>query len=282
MGSEVSTQKSEAERHRRGFWGLFRPDYFVDSIYDINGDWLAARGITALIIDVDNTIMARTADRPNKKLRDWISELRQSRIKLLVVSNNWSGRVKKIARELDLALLAPAAKPLTPAFKAALAKLGAAPATAAIVGDQVFTDVLGGNRAGISTILVPPVSRVDLVHTKVLRFAEKYLLSRLDGRVLVDGKWNRGVMTEYLIQIEGLVQGVGYRAFAQQKALRLGLGGYARNLSGGGVEVVAQGERSVLDSLVADLKEGPRLAEVASVSVTERPLTVEHRSFEVR
>lgn len=176
---------------KKGFLANLRPDYFVDSIYDIDGRWLADKNIKAVIIDVDNTIMARGERLPDGKLRLWISGLRAAGIKLLIVSNNWTDRVKQIAGHLDLPLLAPAAKPLGPAYKIAIGRLGAATAATAIIGDQLFTDVLGGNRVGIKTVLVAPISEVDLVHTKALRVFERFLLKRLSGRLLVEGHWQK-------------------------------------------------------------------------------------------
>ena len=89
-------------------------------------------------------------------------------------------------------------------------------------------------------------------------------------------------MTEYLIRIEGQVQGVGYRDFAQRAAAGLGLAGYAVNLPGGGVEVLAQGDKSALEILVERLREGPRLAAVDDVQVRERVPAAQLTSFEVR
>lgn len=178
---------------KTGLLANFKPDYFADSIYDIDGHWLADKNIKAVIIDVDNTIMARGERLPDGKLRLWVGGLRAGGIKLLVVSNNWTDRVKQIARHLDLPLLAPAAKPLGAAYKIAIDRLGAPAAATAIIGDQLFTDVLGGNRVGIKTILVAPISEVDLAHTRALRVLERFLLKRLSGRLLVAGHWQKAV-----------------------------------------------------------------------------------------
>lgn len=174
---------------KKGFLANFKPDYFADSIYDIDGQWLASNDIHAVILDVDNTIMARGERLPDDKLRLWVSDLRDFGIKLLVVSNNWTDRVKQIAGHLELPLLAPAAKPFGPAYKIAIERLGFPAAETAIIGDQLFTDVLGGNRVGIRTVLVAPISEVDLIHTKGLRIVERILLKRLSGQRLVEGRW---------------------------------------------------------------------------------------------
>ncbi len=171
------------------FWDNFKPDFFADSVYDIDNSWLAARKIGAVIVDVDNTIMARGARAPDNELRDWVAGIKDSGIKLLAVSNNWTDRVKQIAVHLDVPLLAPAAKPLGPAFKNAIAKMSVEAQETVIIGDQLFTDILGGNRAGLWTVLVAPISDVDLIHTKILRIFERVLLKKLSGRSLVNGSW---------------------------------------------------------------------------------------------
>jgi HAD superfamily phosphatase (TIGR01668 family) len=172
-----------------GFWHYLRPDYFADSIYDIDADWLRAKGLEGLIIDVDNTIMARDATIPGPELRAWVNSLRKAGILLLAVSNNWSNRVKNIAEELALDLIAPAAKPLGPAFVRALDQLDLQAQQTAIVGDQLFTDVLGGNRAGLVSIIVAPLGEVDLIHTKVLRVFERIFFRWLSRRILRKGRW---------------------------------------------------------------------------------------------
>lgn len=89
-------------------------------------------------------------------------------------------------------------------------------------------------------------------------------------------------MEEYLIMVEGQVQGVGFRAFAQREAAELGLTGFARNAPDGRVEVLVQGEKDALDIFVDRLRAGPRLATVRNVEITERAPGAQHGSFEVK
>ena len=89
-------------------------------------------------------------------------------------------------------------------------------------------------------------------------------------------------MKEYLITVEGAVQGVGYRVFVQHQAADLGVVGYVENRAGGGVRVVAQGRERILEVLLDRLREGPRLAKVKNVVFHERPVTFDYDTFEVR
>jgi acylphosphatase len=87
---------------------------------------------------------------------------------------------------------------------------------------------------------------------------------------------------EYLIKITGTVQGVGYRVFARKEAAGLGVKGYAKNLADGGVEVLAQGSRRALGDFVDRLRQGPRSADVAEVSIVRRRPVAAYGSFEVQ
>lgn len=82
--------------------------------------------------------------------------------------------------------------------------------------------------------------------------------------------------------VEGLVQGVGYRDFAQRRATMLGLAGYVMNLRKGSVKVHAEGTRESVEALIRDLHKGPPLARVANCSVTWIPVTGKFRSFSIR
>jgi acylphosphatase len=84
------------------------------------------------------------------------------------------------------------------------------------------------------------------------------------------------------VLVEGRVQGVGYRAFAQRRARDRGLTGYTLNLHDGRVKIRVEGERQTIDQYVHDLRVGPPLADVAHVSVTPVPFTGQYRDFTVR
>ncbi len=89
-------------------------------------------------------------------------------------------------------------------------------------------------------------------------------------------------MEEKLIRVEGLVQGVGYRAFAQAEAVSLGLAGFARNLPDGRVEVLVQGDGPTIEAFIERLRQGPRMAAVGDVVVVNRAPGPPCAAFEVR
>jgi acylphosphatase len=84
------------------------------------------------------------------------------------------------------------------------------------------------------------------------------------------------------VLVEGRVQGVGYRAFAQRRARDRGLTGYALNLHDGRVKIRVEGNRQTIDEYLHDLEIGPPLARVERVTVTSLPYTAQYRDFSVR
>lgn len=155
---------------------LLRPDCYLTSVHAIDLAALRRDGIRVLLLDLDNTLLPRDTDVVPDELKEWAAELRLRGFRVWLVSNNWHERVQRAARELGFELIDKAIKPLPFGFRRALALAGATRSEAAVIGDQVFTDILGGNLLGIRTILVQPLSSYDLPHTLLLR--------RLEARVL--------------------------------------------------------------------------------------------------
>jgi HAD superfamily phosphatase (TIGR01668 family) len=153
------------------------PDRYYTSIQAIDLDDLERRGVRALLLDLDNTLVPRDTREITQGLRDWIADARERGFSLCIVSNNWHERVKAEADELGIPLVARALKPLPYAFRDGMRVLGVTPAQTAVIGDQIFTDVLGGNTIGATTILVDPLSRTDLPHTLLLRLIEARIMA---------------------------------------------------------------------------------------------------------
>jgi HAD superfamily phosphatase (TIGR01668 family) len=134
-------------------------------------------GVDTVFFDLDNTLMPRDTAVISGEIRNWLDELVSRGFKPCLVSNNWHGHVAEIAKDLGMPIVAKAIKPLPFAFLKALKVTGAQRTQAAIVGDQLFTDVLGGKLVGIKTVLVVPLSASDLPHTLFLRKLERVLLA---------------------------------------------------------------------------------------------------------
>jgi hypothetical protein len=156
---------------------VLSPDLYYSDVHAIDLDSLRARGVSALLVDLDNTLLPRDTNRMTEELRAWAELVRARGFGVCLVSNNWHERVKAVAEELGFHLVAKAIKPLPFAFLRALRILGASRSSAAVIGDQVFTDILGGNLLGMTTILVQPLSSSDLPHTLALRALERRVLA---------------------------------------------------------------------------------------------------------
>ncbi|MFO7942488.1 MAG: YqeG family HAD IIIA-type phosphatase [Bacillota bacterium] len=168
----------EGERRLRGFFGLLVPDMYTSRIECVDLDELEESGIQVLLLDLDNTLVPWGSDRMDEKVLDWLTGARE-RFCVGLVSNALPDRVKRWAEELDLPAVSRAAKPRRGGYRELLYELEVAPDRAAVVGDQLLTDVIGGNRMGMTTVLVVPLSRREFVGTKIARFFERIILSLL-------------------------------------------------------------------------------------------------------
>jgi len=158
---------------------LLTPDFFVPSIYDVDLDALRRRGIRGLIIDLDNTLATRDEDVPTDRLRRWLATARANGFRICIVSNNLERRVQGFARACGVPAVHAATKPRRRAFLRALDLIGVAPAEAAVIGDQLFTDVFGGKRLGMIAVLVVPLPGREFIGTRFVRIVERWVLRKV-------------------------------------------------------------------------------------------------------
>lgn len=156
---------------------VLQPDIYVNDVLGLDLDAFKREGIDTLLIDLDNTILSRDATEVTGDIHAWIRGLEQSGFITCIVSNNWHSSAIVHAEKLQMDIVAKAIKPLPFAFRQALEKVGSKPSRSAVIGDQVFTDILGGNLLGMKTVLVKPLSANDLPHTLLLRRLESMVLA---------------------------------------------------------------------------------------------------------
>lgn len=145
--------------------------------WQIAPSWLHARGLKGLLLDLDNTLIPYGYEGPAPEpLRAWLDELKRSGIAACLVTNAKPGRTRRWARKLGLPGIALVGKPLPFGFVWGMKQLGLKRSELAVVGDQIFTDVLGGNLLGLTTILVAPLSDRGLPHTRWVRTLERRVL----------------------------------------------------------------------------------------------------------
>lgn len=155
---------------------FFRPDEYYASVVDIVPKQLAARGIKALLLDVDNTLMPRTDTAVPAAAASWVESCCNAGLEVLVISNSFQDRVVRAVEQLGVGFIGKAMKPLPGGFNRAKRQLGLKGKEIAMVGDQTYTDILGANLAGVHSILVLPCGTEDLPHTRVLRKLDKLFL----------------------------------------------------------------------------------------------------------
>jgi hypothetical protein len=170
-----------------GLLRLLAPRYRVGAVYELSPSRLRAWGIEALMLDLDNTLVVWGETSPPPVVRDWVLELHRSRIPACVVSNSLSRRARAAAATLDLPLAEGVFKPSSAKLRRALVILGTLPSQTAMVGDQLFTDVLAGNRLGVPTVLTDPLTPRESIRTRALRLLERRILATLVRRGLAPG-----------------------------------------------------------------------------------------------
>lgn len=166
-------------------YSLLTPRECVDSLFDINLDQLKSKGIRGIIFDLDNTIVPWDSADMCPKINAWLEDLMQENFAVAIVSNNWQKRVKLIANRFNLPFVSRAYKPAKSGFVQALESLQLKPEEVAVVGDQLFTDVLGGNRMGMYTIWVKPLTAHEFVGTRIHRKLERFAVRLLRAKGLL-------------------------------------------------------------------------------------------------
>ena len=158
------------------------PHWWGRSIFEIDPAALARRGITLLLADLDNTLVPYGVPEPDEKVRAWTAELAEQGVTLFVLSNNrHPDRPSRFSQALGVPFIGHAGKPKPGSFYKAMEQMGCTAEQTAIVGDQIFTDILGGRNAGVFTLLVEPI-RLAGNPGRYLRYAVEWPFRALTKR----------------------------------------------------------------------------------------------------
>ena len=134
------------------------PELMVDSVTDLTPEMLQQKGIRLLMLDFDNTIVPYVTNTPTGLMEAWLHNMLTSQIKICVVSNSKRDRVKLFCREHGIDCITHARKPFSKGIRQCLERYQLSGAVCALAGDQIFTDTLGANCVGITSILVRPIN----------------------------------------------------------------------------------------------------------------------------
>ena len=156
----------------------FRPDEHADSLPEVSLDALARLGVRGIVVDLDNTVCAYRRPELAPGVADWVRAARERGFALVLVSNNFTERVASVGAQLAIPIVPNALKPLPFAFLRALKLLGTPRRATVVIGDQLFTDVLGAKLLGLRSVLTKPLVAKDFPLTRVLRFLERTLAGR--------------------------------------------------------------------------------------------------------
>jgi len=157
---------------------VLKPKVYIDSIYNIDLKKLKkVKNIKGIIVDLDNTLIAWGGKEIDSRINEWIKEAKRLKLKLCIVSNTRSKRVAEFSEIFKIPYSSNSFKPFNTPFIKAIEILNTAPSETMVIGDQIFTDVWGGNRLKLFTILVTPIVKKDSIGTFLHRSLEKIIIS---------------------------------------------------------------------------------------------------------
>ena len=159
---------------------LFFPTIYRRRITDVTADDLRRLGAEAVLLDVDNTLTTHDAPDLTDAVKDWLSRMQTEGFRLIIVSNNRAERVAPFAEKIGLPYYAHARKPLPFGFSAAAKQMGCDRKRCVVIGDQIFTDMLGANLAGMKSVLLEPIQFE--VEQKFIVFKRKIERPMLNSR----------------------------------------------------------------------------------------------------
>lgn len=166
----------------------FLPNQHVQNVFEITPAILKEKGIKGIITDLDNTLVAWDVADATPEIIQWFKQMEDNGIRVTIISNNNEKRVKLFSEPLKTPFVYSARKPLTKAFKKASKQMELSKDEIVVIGDQLMTDVLGGNSAGFYTILVVPIVQTDGFWTKFNRRVERRILSWMRRKGLITWK----------------------------------------------------------------------------------------------
>ena len=160
------------------------PDIYQKSIYTINYDQLASRGIKCLLFDLDNTLVPIKVKEPSKEVIDLFNKLKSMGFKIILFTNSRSKRVKPFKNILEVDCCPFACKPFKRKFLSIIKIYDLKFSEVAIIGDSMMDDIRGGNSVGITTILVEQLTTKEFPIATIKRKFEKKILKKLRDKNL--------------------------------------------------------------------------------------------------
>lgn len=155
---------------------MLDPERKVAKFTDVTCDMLEGMGAKGVMVDIDNTIVPHKSNEVTQEIIDWFGVLRGHGYEMCILTNNPKWRADIFSEALGIPAVSGWVKPWPWGFSRALRRIKTSPSDTVMVGDQLFTDVMGAKWMGMKAILVTPISQSELLYTKMLRKIEKLIL----------------------------------------------------------------------------------------------------------
>ena len=164
----------------------FYPDMRLNSVYEVDFNRLYKKGIRGLIFDIDNTLVPHGADA-DERIEKLFGELKKMGFKTFLLSNNKLERVKRFNTNIRSLYIYKAGKPNAVNYIKAMRMMGTGKENTVFIGDQLFTDIWGAKKAGISTILLNPIDKKEEIQIVLKRYLEKIVLNTYEKEIKSEG-----------------------------------------------------------------------------------------------
>ncbi|MGX7058870.1 YqeG family HAD IIIA-type phosphatase [Vagococcus humatus] len=168
----------------------YKPTWLLETIYQLTPEQLAKHQIHGILTDLDNTLIAWNNPDGTKELHQWMTQMKEAGIPVIVVSNNSRKRVAHAVKPLGLPFVSRAMKPFTKGINEGVAKLNLPKEQVVMVGDQLMTDIKAANTAGVRSIYVKPLVASDAWNTKINRARERRVMKQLTNKYS-DIEWSQ-------------------------------------------------------------------------------------------
>ncbi|MCQ2795986.1 MAG: HAD-IA family hydrolase [Bacilli bacterium] len=157
----------------------YTPTYYANNIFEVNPVFFHRIKTNVLLLDLDNTLDNYKTTNPSKRVVNYIKQLKELKIRPIIVSNNTSNHVKNYARALEIECITRVYKPFGRVLKKRLNGLGINPQDCIVIGDQLITDIACGNALKIKTLLLEPLTKSEFFITRINRLRDKHIRARL-------------------------------------------------------------------------------------------------------
>lgn len=134
--------------------GLLMPKTYVDNIFEITPEWMREHSLKALLLDLDDTLSPHGVKVPDDKIKNWVDTMKTQGMPMIVLSNNDEERVAPFCDAIGVPYICDAGKPLPKGYRRAAEMLGMPVTCIAMAGDQILTDMIGANLAGVFAVLI--------------------------------------------------------------------------------------------------------------------------------